>query len=116
MLELTARHADAWNTAWHRTPARVGEEYAKMLEACRKVGRDPATLELTAGTLAHVLAPGEAPKPDEKPIVGTAEEVAESLRAFAAIEVTHMVVQVEPTDLSGVERFAAVLDRLDADL
>ena len=87
-----------------------------MLEACRKVGRDPATLELTAGTLVHVLGPGEAPKPEEKPIVGTPEEVAKSLRAFADVGVTHLIVQVEPTDLSGVERFAAVLDRLDADL
>jgi hypothetical protein len=48
--------------------------------------------------------------------VGTAEEVAESLRAFADIGVSHLVVQVEPTDLSGVEQFAAVLDRLDKDL
>ena len=84
-----------------------------MLEACQRVGRDPATLELTAGTLAHILAPGEQPKSDEKPIVGTAEEVAASLRAFADAGVTHLVVQVEPTDVSGVERFAAVLDLLD---
>ena len=99
MLDLVARHADAWNSAWYRAPERLGEEYAKMLEACRQVGRDPATLELTAGTLAHVLAPGESPKPDEQPIVGTAEEVAESLRAFASIGVSHLVVQVEPTNL-----------------
>lgn len=113
MLELVARHADAWNTVWHLTPARVAAEYAKMLEACKQVGRDPATLELTAGTQVHILAPGESPKPDEKAIVGTAEEVAESLRAFAAIGVTHLVVIVEPTDLRGVERFAAVLDLMD---
>jgi probable F420-dependent oxidoreductase len=113
MLDLVAQHADAWNTVWHRTPERVTEEYAKMLEACQRVGRDPATLELTAGTLAHILAPGEQPKSDEKPIVGTAEEVAASLRAFADAGVTHLVVQVEPTDVSGVERFAAVLDLLD---
>ena len=84
MLELVARHADAWNSVWYRAPERLGEEYANMLDACRQVGRDPATLELTAGTFAHVLAPGESPKPDEQPIVGTAEEVAERLRAFAA--------------------------------
>jgi probable F420-dependent oxidoreductase len=116
MLELTAQHGDAWNSVWHRTPERVAEEYAKMLEACRKVGRDPATLEHTAGTLVHILAPGESPGPEEKPIVGTAEEVAESLRAFADVGVTHLVVQIEPTDLNGVERFAAVLDQLDKSL
>lgn len=101
------------NTVWHLTPERVGEEYGKMLDACRTVGRDPATLELTAGTLTRVLAPGEAPRPDEKSISGTAEEVAERLLAFSAVGVTHLVVQVEPSDLSGVERFAAVLERLD---
>jgi probable F420-dependent oxidoreductase len=113
MLNLVAQHADAWNTAWHLTPERVGEEYGKMLDACRSVGRDPATLELTAGTLTRVLAPGEAPRPDEKSISGTAEEVAERLLALSAVGVTHLVVQVEPSDLSGVERFAAVLERLD---
>jgi probable F420-dependent oxidoreductase len=112
MLELVARHADAWNTVWHITPERVGEEYAKMLDACRKVGRDPATLELTAGTIAHVLAPGESPRPDEKAIIGTAEEVAERLRAFAALGVSHLVVQVEPSDLEGIERFSQVLSLL----
>jgi probable F420-dependent oxidoreductase len=113
MLELVAQHADAWNTVWHITPERVGEEYAHMLDACRAAVRDPATLELTAGTLAHVLAPGESSRPDEKAIVGTAEEVAERLQAFATLGVTHMVVQVEPTDMEGVERFAKVLDLLD---
>jgi alkanesulfonate monooxygenase SsuD/methylene tetrahydromethanopterin reductase-like flavin-dependent oxidoreductase (luciferase family) len=113
MLELVAQHADAWNSVWHITPERAGEEYSHLLDACRKVGRDPATLELTAGTLAHVLAPGEAPNPDEKAIIGTAEEVAERLRAFAALGVSHLVVQVEPTDLKGIERFATVLDLLD---
>ena len=113
MLNLVAQHADAWNTVWHLTPERVGEEYAKMREACQRVGRDPATLELTAGTLVRVLAPGESPKPDEKSIAGTAEEVAERLLAFSAVGVTHLVVQVEPSDLSGVERFATVLDLLD---
>jgi len=113
MLELTAQHADAWNTAWFDAPEQVEKNYALMLEACQKVGRDPATLELTVGTLTHVLAPGESPKPDEKAIIGTAEEVAERLHAFAALGVSHMVVQTEPTDLEGVERFAAVLDLLD---
>jgi probable F420-dependent oxidoreductase len=113
MLKLVAQHADAWNTVWHLTPERVGEEYARMLDGCRSVGRDPATLELTAGTVARVLAPGESPKPGEKSIAGTAEEVAERLLAFSTVGVTHLVVQVEPSDLSGVERFAAVLERLD---
>lgn len=113
MLNLVAQHADAWNTVWHLTPERVSEEYARMLDACRSVGRDPASLELTAGTLAHVLAPSESPKPDEQSITGTAEEVAERLLAFSAVGVTHLVVQVEPSDLHGIEQFGAVLERVD---
>ncbi len=113
MLELVAQYADAWNTVWHLTPLAVSERYAKMVEACNRVGRDPATLALTAGTFVHILAAGETKGANEDRIAGTPEEVAESLRAFADIGVTHLVVQIEPSDLAGIERFAAVLDLLD---
>ena len=44
MLELTARHADAWNLAWFGEPSERFETVRAALgDACATVGRDPAT-------------------------------------------------------------------------
>lgn len=112
MLKLIAQYADAFNTVWHKTPDKVEAAYQPMLEACKEVGRDPATLALTAGTFARILAPGEARPDGETGICGEAEEVAEALNGFAAVGVEHLVVIVSPGDVSGIERFSKVLDIL----
>src|SRR5688572_1561297 len=50
MLRLTARHADAWQTAWFGLPdERFADRLARLGVACSAEGRDPATLELTVG-------------------------------------------------------------------
>ena len=115
MLALTARYADDFNTVWHLDPARAKERYSEFEAACAAVGRDPATVERSAGTLVRLLAPGEQPNPDEKVIAGSAEEVAAALRGFRDVGVQHLVVIVEPSDLTGVERFARVIELLDQD-
>jgi probable F420-dependent oxidoreductase len=116
MLRLTARYADAWNTAWHAEPLDVAERYQDLLAACQKVGRDPATIALTAGSMAHVLAPGEERKPDEGANTGTPEEVAQALAGFAAVGVKHLVLILRPRDVDGIRRFARVIELLDATL
>ncbi len=112
MLRLTAQYADAFNTVWHRTPEKAVAAYQPMLEACKEVGRDPETLPLTVGTFARILAPGEARPEGEKGICGEAEEVAEAISGFAAVGVKHLIVIVSPGDVTGVERFGAVLELL----
>ncbi|MBA2300444.1 MAG: LLM class flavin-dependent oxidoreductase, partial [Chloroflexi bacterium] len=80
MLELTARHADAWNLAWFGMPderwARVRDELAA---ACATVGRDPTTLERTVGVIVRypdlMVAPASADAADptaEPALVGDA--------------------------------------------
>jgi alkanesulfonate monooxygenase SsuD/methylene tetrahydromethanopterin reductase-like flavin-dependent oxidoreductase (luciferase family) len=112
MLRLIAQHADAFNTVWHYTPDAVEKAYQPMLEACKEVGRDPTTLELTAGTFARVLAPGEQRPDDIKSMCGEPEEVAEAILGFERIGVKHLVVIVSPEDIHGVERFGKVIEAL----
>lgn len=113
MLRLTAQYADAWNTVWHLDPAKVTEGWEKVRATCAEIGRDPATLELTAGTFVHVLGPGEqAGEGDEKRIVGTAEEVAEKLHAFATIGVTHLVVIPESNSPQSVARLGRAVEMI----
>lgn len=50
VLRLTARWADAWNTAWFGLPdERFTQRRADLHAACDAEGRDPATLEVTVG-------------------------------------------------------------------
>ena len=114
MLELTAQYADAWNTVWHIDPAAVLERYAPLKKACAAVGRDPSTLELTAGVYVSLPEPGSEGKDDGKSITGTPEQVAEKLQAFADIGVTHLIVILRPsTTPAAIEGFARVVQIMD---
>jgi alkanesulfonate monooxygenase SsuD/methylene tetrahydromethanopterin reductase-like flavin-dependent oxidoreductase (luciferase family) len=114
MLRLIARHADAWNTAWHTKPEQVAQRWEQMVAACSEVRRDPATLELTAGVMLRITRPGERPAPSTSHIAGEPEQIAEVLRGFQAVGVRHLVMVVEPDgnpDLAGLARILALLDR-----
>ncbi len=113
MLRLTARFADAYNTDTILSAERATELWANMRAACAEVGRDPATLALTAFTAVRVLQAGESAQPNEQAIVGTVEQVADALRAFADAGVTHLVVRFEQLGVAGIERFAPVIELLD---
>ncbi|NJD27763.1 MAG: LLM class flavin-dependent oxidoreductase [Chloroflexi bacterium] len=54
MLELTARWADAWNTAWFgRVDDLLRRRNAELDEACDRVGRDPRSIRRTVGLRVH---------------------------------------------------------------
>lgn len=112
MLRLVARYADAWNTAWHTDPAVVQERYAQLRSACAEVGRDPTTITLTAGTVVH-LQPGEGSE-TERAIIGSPEEIARQLHAFAAIGVAHLIVVLEPLTPASIEQFARITELVRA--
>ena len=52
MLRITAAHADEWNT-WG-APELAGAGVTKLLAACERVGRDPATMRKCAQALVIV--------------------------------------------------------------
>jgi alkanesulfonate monooxygenase SsuD/methylene tetrahydromethanopterin reductase-like flavin-dependent oxidoreductase (luciferase family) len=113
LLRQTARFADGFNSFWHARPEDAALRLDALRAACAEVGRDPDSILFSVSTLAHVLAPGEAPNADEKGIVGPAEEVAERLAGFAAIGTHHLLVVLTPADLGGLKRFARVVELLD---
>lgn len=95
MLRLTARHADAWNTAWFGRPdERFRTRLADLRAACDAEGRDPATLEVTVGL--EVARAGKEPGPNE--IAADVEAVADAFRAWAAEGVAHVQVVAPPMD------------------
>jgi len=120
MLDLTARHADAWNLAWFGMPddrwRRVRDQLAA---ACVAAGRDPATLERTVGLTVRYpdllpAAPGEAAdtaadgEPLPPALVGN-DEIAAGLAAYADEGTGHVIAAMEPTTPDSVGRFAATV-------
>ncbi len=110
MLQIVAHYADAWNTAWHVDPAVVKQGYEELKEACAVVGRDPAAIELTAGTVVS-LQPGENAAP-ERVISGSPEEIASRLQGFADVGVAHLIVILDPLSVSHIEQFGRIVELL----
>ena len=77
LLEVVARCADGWSTAWTGTPDGYREQVAALHDACRDVGRDPSSVALA------VVVPA---------LAGTVEQVRERLDGWAAVGVSTVVV------------------------
>jgi alkanesulfonate monooxygenase SsuD/methylene tetrahydromethanopterin reductase-like flavin-dependent oxidoreductase (luciferase family) len=99
MLEITARYADTWNLAWYGLPSdKFRESNAELTAACEKVGRDPATLERTAGLLIGTEFKQGLP-PD-------ANAIAEAFAAWEAEGVSEVICNPEPCDPAAIEVLA----------
>jgi alkanesulfonate monooxygenase SsuD/methylene tetrahydromethanopterin reductase-like flavin-dependent oxidoreductase (luciferase family) len=115
MLELSARHADTWNT-WFSGTGNTLEGLRPLLArvdaACEAVGRDPRTLERSAAVIVEV-GPHEPSAMTGPPVTGSAAEIAAELRAYADAGVSHVQVWLEPNTPAGIAAFAPVLEALD---
>ena len=109
MLELTARYADEWNTAWPIDPAKVKERHDPLVEACARVGRDPATIEITVGTEVRLQPRQEGASPD-RAIEGTPEEIARRLRDFASVGASHLFVALDEVTPASIEQFGKIAE------
>lgn len=82
--------------------------------ACLAQGRDPATLARTVAIRVAVLGGTVSiQSPNEEPLRGTPDEIAESLRGFARAGIDEVQVWLAPNSLAAIEAFAPVLERLD---
>jgi alkanesulfonate monooxygenase SsuD/methylene tetrahydromethanopterin reductase-like flavin-dependent oxidoreductase (luciferase family) len=130
MLRLVARYADSFDADYQTGTAPVRDRLADLEVACRDVGRDPATIGRMAATRVALTGPGSAsgfqigpPKDGIAQFdlagvkfparLGSVEEIAAHLRAFEAIGIDHLTVNVvDPPGVRGIERFAAVIEAL----
>jgi alkanesulfonate monooxygenase SsuD/methylene tetrahydromethanopterin reductase-like flavin-dependent oxidoreductase (luciferase family) len=89
------------------------QRLADLRAACVDVGRDPATLEITVGVTVRAAGEEEWGGPGAPAsIPGEPEVVADALRAYAALGVGHVQLDVQPATeatfdrvLDGVRRF-----------
>jgi probable F420-dependent oxidoreductase len=110
MLELTARYADLWNTGYMGEPDTMAEPLARIEAACRRVGRDPATLGVTAliGMWFPDLLP-EQPSYFNSPLTGTPQEIAAAMHGYAKLGIPHIIVQHAPYTAEARRRLTEAL-------
>ena len=116
MLRLTARYADQWNT-WlamsHSSAEAFPPDNALVDEACREIGRDPGTLARTASIMIDVdgrrAIPASMGRDRARPLGGTPEEIADGIRAFAAVGVSHLQMYLLPNTVDTIRAFEPVL-------
>ena len=81
MLRITARNADEWNT-WGG-PEQAGTHRAALIEACDKVGRDPATVWTSVNAFVGLEA--SAPPPGRASVFGSAQQLADQFGQYAEL-------------------------------
>jgi alkanesulfonate monooxygenase SsuD/methylene tetrahydromethanopterin reductase-like flavin-dependent oxidoreductase (luciferase family) len=103
MLRLTARYADAYNTAWYGAPdERLERQLAALGEALEAEGRDPATMTTTVGVVAR--DPSREPSgDDDDEFAGSVDELATALDAHEAIGVDHLIVVLQPMNEASLD-------------
>jgi alkanesulfonate monooxygenase SsuD/methylene tetrahydromethanopterin reductase-like flavin-dependent oxidoreductase (luciferase family) len=116
MLRLAARHADIWS--WYVQErsdlGEFGPQLAAIEAACLEAGRDPATIGKSAGIAVEPTSLSGSEAVFGAPVRGSAEEIAESLRAFGAAGFTNLELLVWPTTLAALDALVPVLELLDA--
>jgi alkanesulfonate monooxygenase SsuD/methylene tetrahydromethanopterin reductase-like flavin-dependent oxidoreductase (luciferase family) len=110
LLKLSAQYADLWNTGYMGQPETMAEPLAKIEAACRAVGRDPATLGITA--LVGLWFPdlqAKRPRIFDHTLTGTVPELAAAMRGYAALGVQHLMFQCEPYTPEARQRLTEAL-------
>jgi len=110
MLKLTAQYADLWNTGYMGKPETMAEPIARIEAACREVGRDPATLGITA-LIGLWFSDLQADKPGffKNPLTGTVQEIAAAMRGYAELGVQHIMFQCVPYTPEARQRLTEAL-------
>jgi alkanesulfonate monooxygenase SsuD/methylene tetrahydromethanopterin reductase-like flavin-dependent oxidoreductase (luciferase family) len=115
-IALAARHADIWSYyAQERSEPAEFEPLVRMLvAACEEIGRDPATIGRSAGIFVEPTdATGSEAMGLGVPVRGSADQIADAIRAFTEVGVTQVECLLWPTTIATLEAMGPVLERLD---
>jgi probable F420-dependent oxidoreductase len=98
LLRIGLPHADAWNT-WFEDYGNTAEGFAaldaRISEAARAAGRDPAEIARSACALVALDGAGERPH-DVPPITGGAAEVAARIRELGEAGADEVILVADP--------------------
>ncbi len=126
MLNVIAQKADGINIAWSFSPEIYQEKLERVNRFCEKHGRDPATLKKSYGAWTRVypteeeklkawkeicekrnLTMEQLEKRMEGALHGTAEEIADKLKAYIELGITHFIFMFpQNQEIEHMETFA----------
>jgi alkanesulfonate monooxygenase SsuD/methylene tetrahydromethanopterin reductase-like flavin-dependent oxidoreductase (luciferase family) len=112
MRRLVAQYADVWNGWLGYTDASAEAadiQNRQIDDACREHGRDPQTLVRTTAVRVNVAGSGYSPAPNERPLSGSPEEMAEVLRGHAALGVEQVQLALTMGGREGVRAMVPVV-------
>lgn len=110
-LDIVARHADIWNS--FGSPEVFQRKIAVLTEHCRKIGRDPETIEKSV-LLQMMLT--DDPETTRRALeneswgmlAGNSAEIQEQIGRYVDVGVTHIIISLSaPYDYAALHRFAA---------
>jgi len=123
MLRIAAPYIDGWN-AWYNatgnSPSGVAALREQVDAAAVSAGREPGAIERSVAVLVR-LPGGEGrlagldTGPTVPALAGSAEAMAQELRAYARAGIDAVQLVLDPITLGSIEAFGAVLELLDRD-
>jgi alkanesulfonate monooxygenase SsuD/methylene tetrahydromethanopterin reductase-like flavin-dependent oxidoreductase (luciferase family) len=106
MLRLTARYADAWNTAWFGLPdERLDQRLGDMHAALQAENRDPATLRWTVGMDCELTEAGQT----GGSFAGAAGQLARAIDAYERLGIDDLIVSLQPSTQQGLDQLARAM-------
>jgi alkanesulfonate monooxygenase SsuD/methylene tetrahydromethanopterin reductase-like flavin-dependent oxidoreductase (luciferase family) len=117
MLNITLPHVASWN-AWYvetgNRPSGVAPLRDLVDGVSREVGRVPREVERTVAVQIQATGgQGREMSRAADPFRGTAEEIAEELRAYAREGIGHVQLVIDPITVEAIEEVARALPILD---
>jgi alkanesulfonate monooxygenase SsuD/methylene tetrahydromethanopterin reductase-like flavin-dependent oxidoreductase (luciferase family) len=111
MLRLTARYADAWNTAWFGLPDDLLQRrLAELNAALEAEGRDPATLRRTVGMEVRDPQAADSVGDLGMGFGGSVDELARAIDAYERLGFDDLLLQLEPKTTRSLDRLAEALE------
>jgi probable F420-dependent oxidoreductase len=110
MLSLTAKYADLWNTGYLGQVETLTKPRQELVAACQDVGRDPATLGVTA--MIYIHYPKMSPLPvglDNPPLSGTPTQIARAMVDYEQAGVEHVMFHLIPYKPAAIIKFEETL-------
>jgi len=110
-LDIVARHADIWNS--FGSPEVFQRKIAVLTEHCRKIGRDPETIEKSVLLQMTLTDDSETARRALKDgnggmLAGSPAEIRQQIERYIAVGVTHIILSLSaPYDYTALRRFAA---------
>jgi alkanesulfonate monooxygenase SsuD/methylene tetrahydromethanopterin reductase-like flavin-dependent oxidoreductase (luciferase family) len=115
MLQLTARYADAWNTAWYGAPdERLRKSVETFDEAIAAERRDASSVQRTVGMIVNdpdQEGLSEPPDDEDSSFSGSVEELADAIDGYEASGIDHLIVLLQPLTEASLDRLALALAR-----